>query len=63
MPLYDDDLPTKQEETLLKNLVDNIEHDQRLENLTRVKFKLMFSIIECCLFISVEKLDNWFASM
>jgi len=37
MPSYDDDLPTQQEELLLKQLVDNVEQQQRLDALIQVK--------------------------
>lgn len=36
MPSYDDDLPTKQEEILLKQLVDNVEQQQRIQALIEV---------------------------
>jgi hypothetical protein len=37
MPSYDDDLPTQQEELLLKQLGDNVEQQQRLDALIQVK--------------------------
>jgi hypothetical protein len=37
MPSYDDDLPTQQEEILLKQLVDNVEQQQRIQSLIQVK--------------------------
>jgi hypothetical protein len=37
MPSYDDDLPTQEEELLLKQLVDNVEQQQRLDALIQVK--------------------------
>lgn len=36
MPSYDDDLPTQQEELLLKQLVDNVEQQQRIQALIQV---------------------------
>jgi hypothetical protein len=36
MPSYDDDLPTQQEELLLKQLVDNVEQQQRIQALIEV---------------------------
>jgi hypothetical protein len=37
MPSYDDDLPTEQEEILLKQLVDNVEQQQRIQALIEVR--------------------------
>jgi hypothetical protein len=37
MPSYEDDLPTQQEETLLKQLIDNTEEKQRIQSLIEVK--------------------------
>ena len=37
MPSYDDDLPTEQEELLLKQLVDNVEQQQRIQALIEVR--------------------------
>ena len=37
MPSYDDDLPTQQEEYLLKQLVDNVEQHERIQALIEVK--------------------------
>jgi hypothetical protein len=37
MPSYDDDLPTQQEELLLKQLVDNVEQQQQIQALIEVK--------------------------
>ncbi|CAF2874751.1 unnamed protein product [Rotaria sp. Silwood2] len=37
MPSYDDDLPTQQEEYLLKQLVDNIEQQERIQALIELK--------------------------
>ena len=39
MPSYDDDLPTQQEETLLKQLVDNVEQEQRIQALIEVRLE------------------------
>jgi hypothetical protein len=36
MPSYDDDLPTQEEEILLKQLVDNVEQQQRIQALIEV---------------------------
>ncbi len=36
MPSYDDDLPTQEEEILLKQLVDNVEQEQRIQALIEV---------------------------
>ncbi|CAF4912623.1 unnamed protein product, partial [Rotaria sp. Silwood1] len=37
MPSYDDDLPTQQEEYLLKQLVDNVESQKRIQTLIELK--------------------------
>jgi len=37
MPSYDDDLPTQEEEILLKQLVDNGEEQQRARAIVEVK--------------------------
>jgi hypothetical protein len=37
MPSYDDDLPTQQEELLLKQLVDNVQQPQRIQSLIEVR--------------------------
>jgi hypothetical protein len=37
MPSYDDDLPTQQEEILLKQLVENVEDQQRIRAIIEVK--------------------------
>ncbi len=37
MPSYDDDLPTQQEELLLKQLIDNVEQQQQIQALIEVK--------------------------
>ena len=37
MPSYDDDLPTEEEEVLLKQLVDNSEEQQRIRAIVEVK--------------------------
>ena len=52
MPSYDDDLPTEQEELLLKQLVENVEQQQRIEALIQVReivagqimFGMLFSL-------------------
>ena len=36
MPSYDDDLPTQQEELLLKQLVDNVDQQTRIQTLIEV---------------------------
>ena len=37
MPSYDDDLPTEQEQALIKQLVDNVEQQQRIQALSEVR--------------------------
>ena len=37
MPSYDDDLPTEQEQALLKQLMDNVEQQQRIQALIEVR--------------------------
>lgn len=37
MPSYDDDLPTQQEELLLKQLLDNVDEQERLRTITKVR--------------------------
>ncbi len=38
MPSYDDDLPTEQEQALLKQLMDNVEQQQRIQALIEVRY-------------------------
>ena len=42
MPSYDDDLPTPQEELLLKQLMDNSEQEQQIQAIIEVNLFFLF---------------------